>query len=547
MCRTVACGAGCPPTPMQHFHVVFEPDGVEISIHQGATLLEAASQAGIILTTPCGGKGTCGKCALCLGPSGEQVRACQYRVQSDLVVTVPPESRFYEHKILVEGVDRALQAQASVVERYRSKAGSDLILGLAVDIGTTTVVVRLVDMTDGRSLATEAMLNPQTCFGDDVISRINHAQSADGMAELHNVIIACINELTERLCERENVDPSAIYEACIVGNTTMNHLFLQFPVEQLGRAPYRAHSVEAHDVSPGELRLRMNPAGNVHCVENIAGFVGADTTAAALAVDMDSISDTVLLVDIGTNGELVLGTPEHLCAASCAAGPALEGARIQQGGRAVSGAIEAVVVEDGDIVVDVIGDTEPRSICGSGLIDAVAVLCELGVINATGRFEEREALERRLSPALLSRMVQSDGQPAFCLAFDARTSRPSVSLTQKDVREVQLAKGAIGAGIRILLAKLELAAADIDRVLLAGAFGNYIRPRSAVRIGLLPNVPLERIHFVGNAAASGAQMLLIGREYRARGAKLVRRIEYVEIAHEKDFADFFADAMMLQP
>jgi len=532
---------------MQHFHVVFEPDGVEISIHQGATLLEAASQAGIILTTPCGGKGTCGKCTLFLGPSGEQVRACQYRVQSDLVVTVPPESRFYEHKILVEGVERSLQAQASVVAKHRSTAGSGPILGLAVDIGTTTVVVRLVDMADGRSLATEAALNPQTRFGDDVISRINHAQSADGMGELHNVIIACINELTEKLCARENVDPSAIYEACIVGNTTMNHLFLQFPVEQLGRAPYRAHSVEAQDVSPGELRLGMNPGGNVHCVENIAGFVGADTTAAALAVDMDCIADTVLLVDIGTNGELVLGTPERLCAASCAAGPALEGARIQQGGRAASGAIEAVVVEDGDIAVDVIGDTEPRSICGSGLIDAVAVLCELGVINATGRFEDREALEGRLSPALLSRMVQSDGQPAFCLAFDTRTSHPSVSLTQKDIREVQLAKGAIGAGIRILLAKLELAAADIDRVLLAGAFGNYIRPRSAVRIGLLPNVPLDRIHFVGNAAASGAQMLLIGREYRARVSELVRRIEYVEIAHEKNFAEFFADAMMLQP
>ena len=532
---------------MEHFHVVFEPDGVEISIHQGATLLEAASQAGIILNTPCGGKGTCGKCALRLEPSGEQVRACQYRVQSDLVVGVPPESRFYEHKILVEGVDRALQARPTVVENYRSQAGSGAILGLAVDIGTTTVVVRLVDMADGRTLATEAALNPQTRFGDDVVSRINHAQSPQGMAELHEAVIACINELAGKLCERESVDPSAIYEACIVGNTTMNHLFLRFPVEQLGRAPYAAHSVQAHDVPPGDPGLRMNPAGNVHCVENIAGFVGADTTAAALAVDMDSITDTVLLVDIGTNGELVLGTPEHLCAASCAAGPALEGARIRQGGRAATGAIEAVVVEDDDIVVDVIGDTEPRSICGSGLIDAVAVLCELGVINPTGRFEDRQALEGRLSRALLSRLIESDGQPAFCLAFDLLTSDPSVCLTQKDIREVQLAKGAIGAGIRILLAKLELDAADIDRVLLAGAFGNYIRPRSAVRIGLLPNVPLERIHFVGNAAASGAQMLLIGGECRERASRLVQRIEYVEIANERNFAEFFADAMMLQP
>jgi uncharacterized 2Fe-2S/4Fe-4S cluster protein (DUF4445 family) len=236
---------------------------------------------------------------------------------------------------------------------------------------------------------------------------------------------------------------------------------------------------------------------------------------------------------------------ERLYAASCAAGPALEGARIRQGSRAAEGAIEAVVVDDGDIALDVIGRSQPRSICGSGLIDAVAVLRDLGVVDSTGRFADRSTLEGNASSAILARLHEIDGQPAFCLAFDEETGGPRVSLTQKDVREVQLAKGAILAGIRLLLGKLNLDESGIDRVLLAGAFGNYIRPRSAVRMGLLPDVPLERIHFVGNAAASGAQMLLVSDECRQRAAALAKRIEYVEIAHQTNFAEVFAEAMLL--
>lgn len=528
---------------MDHFRVTFTPDDQEILIHEGATLLEAASQAGIILTTPCGGKGNCGKCTVQLAASGQEVLACQYRVDRDLIVMVPSASRLYEHKILKDGPGLDVEIKPTVGERHRARSGPDAVFGLAVDVGTTTVVARLVDLTDGRCRATEAMLNPQTRYGDDVISRIQYAGSEAHLAELHGIIIGGVNELIRRLCSRAGIDSSSLYEACIVGNTTMNHLFMKFPVDQLGRAPYRAHCVDAHDVAPETLGLEMNPAGNVHCVENIAGFVGADTTAAALAVDMDLVSDTALVVDIGTNGELVLGTRDGLYAASCAAGPAMEGARIMHGSRAAGGAIEAVVFDDGDIVVDVIGQTSARSICGSGLIDAVAVLRDLGIVDATGRF----VAPADVPASIRSRMMDYEGQRAFCLAWDGQTSRPGVALTQKDVREMQLAKGAIRAGIQLLLKKLALVDSDIDRVLLAGAFGNYIRPRSAVRIGLLPDVPLERIHFVGNAAASGAHMLLISDKCRARAAALARRIQYVEIAHEKDFADVFAEAMLLNP
>lgn len=531
---------------MTHFRVVFKPDDKEISIHAGATLLEAARQAGIILTTPCGGKGTCGKCAVRVSPEGPPVFACQFHIQSDLTVVVPPESRFYAHKILEHGVAVEGQVRPTVYRRYEPVAGPEKILGVAVDIGTTTVVAKLLDMRNGRCLATRAVLNPQTRFGDDVISRIHFARSPEHLAEIHQVIIDCVNELIHGLCERAAVPVWSIYETCVVGNTTMNHIFLGYPVEQLGRAPYLAHSVEARDVSPDELGLDMNPVGNVHCVANIAGFLGADTTAVALAVDMDSLQDRTLVVDIGTNGEIVLGHGGALYAASCAAGPALEGARIRHGSRAVDGAIEAVVV-DGDVELDVIGGASPRSICGSGLIDAVAVILDLGVIDATGRFSDREAFRKTLPAPIVSRLCESDGQPAFCLSWNDRTGHPAVILTQRDIREVQLAKAAIRAGIRILMNKLGLVDSDIDRVLLAGAFGNYIRPASAVRIGLLPNVALDRIQSVGNAAAAGAQMSLISEESRERAVRLARKIRYVEIAHERGFSDFFAEAMMLSP
>jgi uncharacterized 2Fe-2S/4Fe-4S cluster protein (DUF4445 family) len=326
----------------------------------------------------------------------------------------------------------------------------------------------------------------------------------------------------------------------------MNHIFLQFPVEQLGQAPYRAWSTDAHDVSPAQVGIEMNPEGNVHCVENIAGFVGADTTAVALAVEMDRVEDATLVVDVGTNGEIVLGARGRLYAASCAAGPAFEGARITHGSRAAEGAIEAVVAND-DLSLDVIGNTPPRSICGSGLIDAVAVLLDLGIIDATGRFVDRERLREHVPESIRSRVLEYEGQPAFCLTFDEQSPRPGVILTQRDVREVQLAKAALRAGIRILLSRFEMTERNVDTILLAGAFGNYVRPRSAVRIGLLPSVPLDRIRSVGNAAVMGARMLLISDECRDRAARLAREMRYIEIAHEEDFSDVFADAMLLSP
>ncbi|MFZ0035254.1 MAG: ASKHA domain-containing protein [Sedimentisphaerales bacterium] len=530
---------------MKHFNITFKPDGRQISVHAGAALLEAAGQAGIVLNTVCGGKGTCEKCIVNIEPGGRQVLACQHRIQNDLTVTIPPSSRFFEHKILSHGIDAKTEVRPDVYEKYKKTASTGKIFGVAVDIGTTTVVAKLVDMENGQCLATQADLNPQTRFGDDVISRINYAQTDAKLAELHRTIIDCINILTAKLCSQASIDAKQIYEMCVVGNTTMNHIFLKLPVAQLGQAPYKAFSLDAKDLSPEKMALQINPAGNIHTVENIAGFVGSDTTAVALAVDINSARDLTLVVDIGTNGEIVLGNKDKLYAASCAAGPAFEGARISCGSRAVNGAIEAVIVNDSDIDFDVIGNCPPYSICGSGLIDAVAVLLDLGIIDRTGRFANPgklppARLQRGLAAprrTILSRIIQQNGQPAFRLA-------DKVILTQQDIRQIQLAKAAIRAGIKLLQKKIGLEDDDIKQVLLAGAFGNYIRRESALRIGLLPCVPPERIHFIGNAAASGAEVILLSRKCRAQAKKLARKIKYVEIAHEEEFESVFTDSMM---
>jgi len=529
---------------MKHFTITFKPDDKQISIHAGAALIEAAEQAGIILNTVCGGKGTCKKCLVKIEPDAQEVLACQHHIQSDLTVTIPNSSRFFEQKILEHGINTKIDLAATIHEKYQAKAAPDKIFGIAVDIGTTTVVTKLINMADGQCLATEAALNPQSRYGDDVISRIAYAQTDEKLAELQKTIIDCINDLTTKLCKKTSIDAKHIYEMCVVGNTTMNHIFLKLPVTQLGQAPYKAFSLDAHDLPAGELALRINPAGNIHTVENIAGFVGSDTTAVALAVDINSAEETTLVVDIGTNGELVLGTKSKLYAASCAAGPALEGARITCGSRAARGAIEAVVINGDDIDLDVIGNCPARSICGSGLIDAVAVMLDLGIIDATGRFAEPQKLQDKLPPAIFSRIIEEDGQSAFCLNRAANVSERKVFLTQKDIRETQLAKAAIRAGIRLLQKRFGLEDCDIEHILLAGAFGNYIRKESALRIGLLPAVPVEKIRFVGNAAASGARMILLNRQCRELARELARKIEYIEIAHEPEFQDVYADSML---
>ena len=530
---------------MKHYSVTFRPEGACVSVHEGTMLLDAAGHAGIILNAACGGAGTCGKCEVLLLPDRRRVLACQYLITSDLVVEVPARSHLFEERILRHGIDRKIAICPSIHEHLPHLRGVAQVFGVAVDIGTTTVVAKLVDMATGECRATAASSNPQIACGDDVISRIAYAEHVEGLDALNKAIVGCINNLIDRLTADSGVQSDSIYELTAAGNTTMTHILLKYPLAQLGQAPYRAYSTKGVDRKADETGIAINPGGNVHVIDSIAGFVGSDITAAVIAAGMDEVDAMTLHVDIGTNGEIVLGTKGLMFAASCAAGPALGGARISQGGRAASGAIESVSMLEGgvDIHVDVIGGGCARTICGSGLIDAMAVLLDLGIVDSTGRLLARAEVQARLAPAMLDRIVERNGQPAFVLAGSEKDGN-AVALTQRDIRETQLAKAAVRAGIVLLQKKLQIRDEDLQQVLLAGAFGNYIRRESAIRMGLLPNVPLDKVHFIGNAAASGASMILLSGECRKLASEIAARVRYVEIAHEPEFQTIFAEAMM---
>jgi uncharacterized 2Fe-2S/4Fe-4S cluster protein (DUF4445 family) len=595
---------------VKHYTVCFQPDNLVSTIHAGATLLEAASQVGLILSTPCGGMGRCGKCTVQLLPSKKDVKACQYIIEHDLTVSIPDSSRFFEQKILEHGIHRKIDGVSSMrkiflenppaqmnalCEALSEKISAQVVIrntpdstlvsqcresgitailflddtkeeeascyqltgaepgnttsklyGAAVDIGTTTVVVRLVDLNTNQIVATASAGNPQSQYGADVVSRISYCENESGSEQLHNAVVTCLNELLQSVAQQANIDHTDIYEMTAVGNTTMNHLLLRHPVQQLGQAPYQAHSLAAGDHQPGELAININPAGNIHTLANIAGFVGSDTVAATLACGLDITEANTLLVDIGTNGEIVFGTLSHLLAASCAAGPAMEGAGIKFGSRAQSGAIERVILNGVDIDVDVIGTTQAATLCGSGLIDAVAVMLELGIIDSTGRFCEPCELDPILLDSIRKRVITHDNEPAFVLSgkYTKKQWEDAVFLTQKDIRQIQLAKAAIRAGIELLLQKSGTQAAGIQQLLLAGAFGNYIQKESAIRIGLLPHIPLEKIHFVGNAAGSGARMALVSQNARRMAKELAEKIDYLEIAHQAEFQMVFSEYLL---
>ena len=599
---------------MRHHTIRFMPENRQVSIHSGATLLEAAGQAGIILTSPCGGGGRCGKCRVQLMPGGKDVLACQYAVEHDLEVKIPDQSRFLRQQILQHGIGRdvpldpvvrkvfvpgpwkgieffcdMLSTQARLclhlegpMERELETLAADhlatsgitavlfstpseghtqgaslpcfrlsavevgdttgSLFGAAADIGTTTVVVNLVNLNTGQTITTVSAANPQTRFGADVISRIQYASEPDGAVTLQRCILDCLDALIRQAALAAGIPHTCIYEVVAAGNTTMNHLLLNLPVAQLGQAPYRAYSLLACDKDAAALNLTIHPQGQLHTIENIAGFVGSDTVAAALAGGMDIPDGPTLLVDIGTNGELVLGVGDKLWAASCAAGPALEGAGIAFGSPAQDGAIQRVLMSGSDIDTDVIGGVEARSFCGSGLIDAVAVLLDLGIVEETGRFAELEMIFPPLHKAIARRLTDYEGQPAFL--FSAAAAASPVVLTQKDIRQFQLAKAAIRAGIQLLCQEAALPEEKLGRILLAGAFGNYIQRESAVRVGLLPGPGVERIRFVGNAAGAGATMILVSRHARDLAAQLARRIRYVEIAHQASFQDAFSTCLL---
>lgn len=417
---------------------------------------------------------------------------------------------------------------------------------VAVDVGTTTLVAVLLDVHRDEELAVSARLNPQTRFGDDVLSRILLAQEKpDGLVALQAAVVGAINEMIGELSDEARLDRRRIYEVVVSGNTTMQQLLCGIDPRWLGEVPF-VPAVSDRILAPAAaLGIQIHPRGRVYVMPVIGGFVGGDTVSGMLATGITELSGPSLLVDIGTNGEIVLWARGKLTAASTAAGPAFEGARIQHGMRASAGAIEKVLVDD-RLRINVIGGVAPVGLCGSALIDAAAELLEHGVLAADGRLAPPEMLPQGLLPDLRSRVVMENGKPAFVLASAAESGHgKAVLLTQRDFRELQLASGAIRAGIATLLRREGLAPADLENVLVAGGFGNFIRRKNAQRIGLLPHdIPRHRIRYQGNTSLAGARLAAVSQTARQTAEQLARRTEHVDLASDPHFRWAFAESMI---
>lgn len=404
--------------------------------------------------------------------------------------------------------------------------------GMGVDIGTTKVAGYLVDLETGATLASKGLMNPQISYGEDVVSRIVAASSSQADAEkLQKLLTGALSELAKELTAEVGLDPSAVLEAVVVGNTAIHHLALGLPVKQLGLSPYVPAVEGARDLKARDLNVEINPGGYIHLLPNIAGYVGADHVSMLLATKLAELEGTNLAIDIGTNTEICLNHNGSMTSVSCASGPAFEGAHIKFGMRAAPGAIEHFRLTDGKMEVQTIGGEDAVGICGSGLLDIVAELRKNEVIDRRGRMTDHP-------------MLSKDGDtPEFVLA--ERPGLKPVTLTQLDVRELQLAKAAIRMGIIALVKNEGLEETDINNIIIAGAFGTYIDVESAIAIGMLPDLPVERYSQVGNAAGTGSRLALLSAAERRKAAAMVDNIGYIELAKMPGFNKRYAEVTFL--
>jgi uncharacterized 2Fe-2S/4Fe-4S cluster protein (DUF4445 family) len=460
-------------------------------------------------------------------------------VPPGILATLPAALREDPEGVTVTLFGAAGDRRLLAVERGDTTA---LRFGLAIDVGTTSVVTTLLELGSGEQLGSVSSLNPQAVFGGDLMSRIAFAQFDPGnLRKLHTRIVGLLNQQIAEVCRDTGVLPKWIYKVMVVGNTCMHHLLLGIDPSYVGLAPYAPVMRHALEIPARELHLKLPPEARVCLLPLVAGFVGADAVAVALAMRLDEGDPVRVAVDIGTNGEVLLGSRRRLLACSAPAGPALEGAQIRHGMRGALGAIDRVEV-DADLRVHTIGETPALGICGSGLIDLVAGLLDAGAIDWTGliRVEAKDALP----PALGDRLVMRGEERQVIVRRPGEAgARQEIVLTQDDVRQVQAAKGAIASGIAMLQHVAAVPDPDLAELMLAGGFGNYVSIESAIRIGLIPALPRARIRYVGNAAALGAALCLLSEAERARAARVAARIEHVSLATHPDFEQIFVDAM----
>jgi uncharacterized 2Fe-2S/4Fe-4S cluster protein (DUF4445 family) len=417
--------------------------------------------------------------------------------------------------------------------------------GMAFDLGTTTVVATLLDLGTGTPVAVASMLNKQQPFGADVITRISATMlDPDALWRLRDRAQETLAELAAEVCEKGGIDPGSVYEVALAGNATMTQLVLGMDPEPLGVAPFIMATRTFETLRASDLGLALHPRATAYLFPALGAYVGGDIVAGVLATGMTRDRRLRLFIDVGTNCEIVLGSAERVVTTAAPAGPAFEAAQIKCGMRAADGAIETVKIDNGELRLGVIGEVEAQGLCGSGLVDAVAELVREGLLDASGRFLTDEAA-RELSPALADRLVLRGEERVFVLAWlgEPGEVEHSVFLSQRDVRELQFAKAAIATGWNLLVEELGVEVADITQVLLAGSFGSYLSPASAVRIGLVPKLPVARIVAAGNVAGEGAKMVLLSAQERAQALAVLEEVEYVELSGREDFQDIFVDLL----
>jgi uncharacterized 2Fe-2S/4Fe-4S cluster protein (DUF4445 family) len=419
--------------------------------------------------------------------------------------------------------------------------------GLAVDIGTTTVAGYLCDLNSGAVVATDSMMNPQVAYGEDVMSRISYAITRkNGLEQMSQAIIKGLNQVAGRAAAKAGIKRSDIVDLAVVGNTCMHHIFLNIDPRYIGKAPFPPSLHHSLDIKARDLGLKIAPGAYVYVLPIEAGFVGADNVGVLIAEEPYNQDSVELIIDIGTNGELILGNRKRLISASCATGPAFEGAEIRHGMRAAPGAIEKIVIDRDtrEVRFKVIGkegwNTEleevgAKGICGSGIIDIAPQLFLAGIIDRTGRFVKGLESPRRR---------ESNGEAEFVIAWAGETSiGQDIVICQEDIRNIQLAKGAMYAGTKIMMRTLGVE--KLDKVILAGAFGSYIDKESAALLGLFPDCAPEKVYAVGNAAGDGARIALLNKDKRKEADKIARQVEYIELTLAPDFDKVFAQAMWL--
>ena len=485
-----------------------EPLGKELKVNIGTPLKDIIFEYGVEF--PCGGKGFCGGCKIKL-LSGD-VKDPQKHEELNYKLGLDSNYRLACVSEIIEDITLEIPQLESLILADSSPFTFTPLegFGIAIDVGTTTIVAQLIDLSTGRLIDVQTSRNPQTRYGSDIMSRILHGLTEEGLNELKNLIRGEAYRLITLLIEGKNVDLKKIV---LVGNSVMHHLFCGADVQPLSMYPFKTTNNESVEYSVKDLGWKLQENVRIVFVRPIASFIGSDIFAGILASGMDKTSHLTALIDLGTNGEIVVGNSEKMLCASTAAGPAFEGANIHMGMSAMSGAISSVNLTDSQVDYHVIGNQEALGICGSGLIDAVAVFLENGSLDAGGA------------------LINEDEK----LGIGSR-----VYLTQKDVREFQLAKGALAAGVQILVNKLDKSLDDITRVFIAGGFGNFINLSNVIQLGML-EIDEYKIHKLGNSALIGAKMLLFTDDYLFETT--LSKIEHISLDSDKNFQDIFVDKM----